>query len=76
MKKVPGVFSDEIRAFDNNLWLMFWSPPALADRAFTGEAHRSRQCSVTLPADPSMASRFWPLPPVSSVNCTVPLLLR
>ena len=31
--------------------------------------------SVTLAADPSPIRRFRPLPPVSSVNRTVPLLL-
>jgi hypothetical protein len=43
--------------------------------ASTCEAHRSRQYPVTPAAGPSPARRFRPLPPVSSVNCTVPLFL-
>jgi|CXWL01.1.fsa_nt_gi hypothetical protein len=43
--------------------------------AYTSEAHRARQYSVTLAACPSPVRRFRPLPPVSSVTCAVPLLL-
>lgn len=69
---IPFPFSRDFSILHQTVMELFWPPPAWADRIAPARRTARGSEPITLAAYPSLASRCLPLPPVSSVNYTVP----